>query len=66
MTATASVSCRAESLAQEKSVTMRESASGRQIRSADLLGSSDALAIQHQGELYILRKTRAGKLILTK
>ncbi len=66
MIATASVSSRQESQPQEKSVTLRENASRRQIRSADLLGNGDALAIQHQGELYILRQTRAGKLILTK
>ena len=66
MIASSSAPCRAESQPQEKSVTLREYASRRQIRSADLLGNDDALAIQHQGELYILRQTRAGKLILTK
>lgn len=50
----------------EKSVLIRETGSHRQVSSADLLGNSDALAIQHQGERYILRQTRAGKLILTK
>lgn len=36
------------------------------ISSATLLGLRNQLTIQHQGELYILRQTRAGKLILTK
>jgi hemin uptake protein HemP len=43
-----------------------ESGMSRQVNSAVLLGSRDALAIQHRGECYILRQTRAGKLILTK
>ena len=40
--------------------------SDRQISSAALLGNHGSLAIQHHGERYILRQTRAGKLILTK
>jgi len=36
------------------------------INSATLMGKRNQLNIQHQGELYILRLTRAGKLILTK
>jgi hemin uptake protein HemP len=43
-----------------------ESQSSGKINSADLLGRWNQLIIQHQGERYILRKTRAGKLILTK
>ena len=38
----------------------------RQVNSEALLGGSETLEIQHQGERYILRQTRAGKLILTK
>lgn len=38
----------------------------RYVSSAALLGDGDTLAIQHSGECYILRQTRAGKLILTK
>ena len=38
----------------------------RQVTSAALLGRRDVLIIQHQGEHYSLRQTRAGKLILTK
>lgn len=41
-------------------------ASTRQVNSAALLGNRETLEIQHQGERYILRQTRAGKLILTK
>ncbi|AFH95686.1 TPA: hemin uptake protein HemP [Providencia stuartii] len=36
------------------------------IDSHQLLGSEGKLAIQHRGEIYQLRQTRAGKLILTK
>lgn len=36
------------------------------INSATLMGLRNQLTIQHQGEQYILRQTRAGKLILTK
>ena len=34
--------------------------------SAALLGSRDEVEIAHQGETYRLRRTRQGKLILTK
>jgi hemin uptake protein HemP len=37
-----------------------------QISSADLMGKRNQVIIQHLGEHYILRQTRAGKLILTK
>lgn len=47
-------------------VVICETASSRQVSSAALLGNREALAIQHRGESYILRQTRAGKLILTK
>jgi len=38
----------------------------RQLDSRTLLGSERELLIHHNGELYRLRLTRAGKLILTK
>ena len=38
----------------------------RAIPSAALLGNRDAVTIEHRGSLYVLRATRAGKLILTK
>jgi len=47
-------------------VLVSGSASTRQVNSEALLGSRETLEIQHQGERYILRQTRAGKLILTK
>lgn len=36
------------------------------ISSASLLQGRDAVSIEHKGELYRLRQTRQGKLILTK
>ncbi|MDN0108457.1 hemin uptake protein HemP [Yersinia rochesterensis] len=36
------------------------------INSQQLLGLHDVVAINHQGQLYYLRQTKAGKLILTK
>ncbi|OVZ93119.1 MULTISPECIES: hemin uptake protein HemP [Yersinia] len=36
------------------------------INSQKLLGQHDVVAINHQGQLYYLRQTKAGKLILTK
>ena len=34
--------------------------------SESLFGDAEMLLIEHNGETYILRKTRQGKLILTK
>ncbi|RVU38253.1 hemin uptake protein HemP [Hwanghaeella grinnelliae] len=42
----------------ERSVTV--------ISSADLLGGRPEVMIEHNGDLYRLRHTRQGKLILTK
>ncbi|MCW2255037.1 hemin uptake protein HemP [Providencia alcalifaciens] len=36
------------------------------IDSHQLLGTDGKVTIQHHGEIYQLRQTRAGKLILTK
>lgn len=36
------------------------------IDSIELLGTNGVVYIQHNGELYQLRQTKAGKLILTK
>jgi hemin uptake protein HemP len=41
-------------------------AAPRVIPSAELLGERGQLLIEHQGERYLLRITRQGKLILTK
>ena len=38
----------------------------RQLASRDLLGGGNELRIEHNGEIYTLRQTRQGKLILTK
>lgn len=38
----------------------------RQIRSGDLFSGQRELLIEHAGELYSLRQTSKGKLILTK
>lgn len=38
----------------------------RLVRSADLLGAARILMIEHCGEVYCLRQTSRGKLILTK
>ncbi|MBU1689510.1 MAG: hemin uptake protein HemP [Gammaproteobacteria bacterium] len=45
---------------------IRETQTDRLVTSSALLGQRDALVIQHQDTHYILRITRAGKLILTK
>lgn len=44
----------------------RESASPVTLRSTDLLQDRGCVLIEHQGMVYALRATRAGKLILTK
>ncbi|EEQ04322.1 hemin uptake protein HemP [Yersinia rohdei] len=36
------------------------------INSQHLLGRHEVVAINHHGQLYYLRQTKAGKLILTK
>lgn len=38
----------------------------RVLNSADLLGPDGRLMIAHEGQLYSLQRTKAGKLILTK
>jgi hemin uptake protein HemP len=38
----------------------------RQLASRDLLGGGNELHIEHNGEIYTLRQTSKGKLILTK
>lgn len=38
----------------------------RPVRSTDLLGAARILMIEHRGEVYCLRQTSRGKLILTK
>ena len=43
-----------------------QSAAPRVVPSRELLGEQGRLQIEHQGERYLLRVTRQGKLILTK
>jgi hemin uptake protein HemP len=38
----------------------------RLIRSSELLGEAGLVRIDHEGEIYSLRRTRNGRLILTK
>jgi hemin uptake protein HemP len=39
---------------------------GRGVNSKELLGESKSLIIEHEGEIYHLRATKFGKLVLTK
>jgi hemin uptake protein HemP len=39
---------------------------GRVVTSRELLGESKSLIIEHEGEIYHLRATKFGKLVLTK
>lgn len=39
---------------------------GRVVSSRELLGESKSLIIEHEGEIYHLRATKFGKLVLTK
>ena len=41
-------------------------AARRKLASSELLGGGNELHIEHNGEVYTLRQTRQGKLILTK
>lgn len=41
-------------------------AARRKLASSELLGGNNELHIEHNGEIYTLRQTRQGKLILTK
>jgi len=51
----------------DASSTAREKAArAAVIDSRALFGNSEVLHIEHQGLMYTLRKTRNGKLILTK
>ncbi|OHC63871.1 MAG: hypothetical protein A3H93_08080 [Rhodocyclales bacterium RIFCSPLOWO2_02_FULL_63_24] len=45
---------------------LRSSEAPRALDSAALLGTKGEVEITHQGETYRLRRTRQGKLILTK
>ena len=53
---------------QNSGISKEESATASmsRIRSEALLGEKGVLVIVHEGEEYVLRRTRLGKLILTK
>lgn len=46
--------------------TSRSTPAPRALDSATLLGGHSEIEISHEGETYRLRRTRQGKLILTK
>lgn len=48
---------------QEKS---NEALKPRVVSSKDLIGECKSLTIEHEGEIYHLRATKFGKLVLTK
>ncbi len=48
------------------SAASRSSQGRRIIRSEELFGLNREVRIQHQGDLYVLRLTKLGKLILNK
>ncbi|MGH8479957.1 MAG: hemin uptake protein HemP [Gammaproteobacteria bacterium] len=52
--------------ASESSGTRAPAPSKRRLASRDLLAGRDEVIIEHAGQEYRLRHTRAGKLILTK
>ncbi|MEO8103820.1 MAG: hemin uptake protein HemP [Betaproteobacteria bacterium] len=56
----------ASSAAGELSPARPSPARVNSVSSEELLGARGELKIQHNGEIYSLRRTRQGKLILTK
>ena len=48
------------------SVASRSPQARRIIRSEELFGLNREVRIQHQGDLYVLRLTKLGKLLLNK
>ena len=48
------------------SATSRSHQGRRIIRSEELFGLNREVRIQHQGDLYVLRLTKLGKLLLNK
>jgi len=52
--------------AWESAGTRDTAAPKRRLTSGDLLAGRDEIIIEHAGQEYHLRHTRAGKLILTK
>jgi len=54
------------SLPPRKDMTSRQIDGDRRIQSEALLGPEGRVIIEHDGQHYLLRRTHAGKLILTK
>lgn len=54
------------SLPERKDTTPRPVDGDRRIESETLLGPEGRVVIEHDGQHYLLRRTHAGKLILTK
>lgn len=53
-------------VAEHNVETAKQTVKADVIESQQLLGPNGKVSIQHNGELYLLRQTRTGKLILTK
>lgn len=47
-------------------IVRQRQGSQNRVASQELLGADDIIVIEHSGQEYFLRQTRAGKLILTK
>ncbi|MBB3169672.1 hemin uptake protein HemP [Simiduia aestuariiviva] len=55
------------SLTSVRAVVVRQPVDAKaRIGSAELLGGQSLIVIEHDGQDYFLRQTKAGKLILTK
>ncbi|HFZ8996038.1 TPA: hemin uptake protein HemP [Citrobacter freundii] len=52
--------------ARESDIASPSHAVARRINSQILLGTEGKVVIDHDGQQYLLRKTQAGKLLLTK
>lgn len=52
--------------ARERSRSVRETPQMKVLRCEELFGAADRILLLHRGQTYCLRRTRLGKLILTK
>jgi hemin uptake protein HemP len=57
---------KASTLASGAEARTKRSEEIRTVSAAELLGRGGVVRIEHEGELYTLRRTRLGRLILTK
>jgi len=51
---------------QKRTAQKRSNTANQRINSAKLFAGNHTLTIEHEGQDYILRVTKSGKLILTK